>query len=138
MPTIAFNGTTVDPGDGGHFVVDGLSFQPQSYGTWEKGDGTSTLTFTNASTYAYYGVGTKAPDWTLIAAGDMSISPGGSDTFQSGYGVTNGAFWAGDLYLRKGTVNIRSAAADTVGFTLTARFARARTTTVACTSPREP
>ena len=108
VPTFVFNATTVDPA-GGRIVVDGASFQPQSGGTWNRGDGTSTLSFTNAPTYAYYGKGATARGWTLVADGDMTISPGGSASFMSGCGVTNGAFWAGDLYLKRGTVNIRNA-----------------------------
>ena len=111
VPTFVYNNTTIEPA-GGHIVIDGASFQPQSGGTWKTGDGTSTLTFRNNATYAYYGKGATAKGWTMIADGSMSVSPGGSATFNSGYGITNGAFWASDLYLKDGTVNIRNAATN--------------------------
>lgn len=108
VPTFAFNNTTIEPA-GGHIVIDGASLQPQSSGTWKTGDGTSTLTFRSNATLSYYGKGATAKGWTMIADGNMSVSPGGSSTFKSGYGITNAAFWAGDLYLKGGTVNIRNA-----------------------------
>ncbi len=97
---------------GGHIIVDGMTFNPQS--SWASGWQTgaeNTLTITNGSQLSYYNSYLTIP-WTLIMQGGTLFSIGGGDTARSDYGHTdNGAGqWSGPLRAN-GSIRIAGSAA---------------------------